>query len=60
MVQNEELHILTIHFEPLYKGQNVWSQVVHYMEVSKCHYQPTPIGNGRWLATALISTIPSL
>ncbi len=36
MVPNEELHILTIHFEPpkrgqpLYKGQDVWSQGVLY------------------------------
>ena len=36
---NEELHILTIHFEPLkrgqplYKGRNVWSQGVLYMAV---------------------------
>ncbi len=39
MVPNEKLHILTIHFElpkrgqPLYKGQDVWSQGVLYMEV---------------------------
>ncbi len=39
MVPNEELHILTIHFEPpkrrqpLYKGQDVLSQGVLYMEV---------------------------
>ena len=39
MVPNEELHILTIHFEPpkrgqpLYKGQNAWSQGVLYVEV---------------------------
>ncbi len=39
MAPNEELHILTIHFEPpkrgqpLYKGQNAWSQGVLYMEV---------------------------
>ncbi len=36
MVPNEELHILTIHFEPLkrgqplYKGRNGWSQGVLY------------------------------
>ncbi len=39
MVPNDELHILMRHFEPpkrgqpLYKGQNVWSQHVLYMEV---------------------------
>ncbi len=39
MVPNEELHILTIHYEPpkrgqpLYKGQNAWSHGVPYMEV---------------------------
>ena len=39
MVPNEELHILTIHYEPpkrgqpLYKGQYAWSQGVLYMEV---------------------------
>ncbi len=39
MVPNEELQILTIHFkppkrkQPLYKGQNAWSQGVLYMEV---------------------------
>ena len=38
MDPNEELHILTIHSEPLkrgqplYKGQDVWSQGVLYME----------------------------
>ncbi len=37
--QNEEHYILTIHVEPpkkgqpLYKGQNSWSQGVLYMEV---------------------------
>ncbi len=36
MVPNEELHILTIHFEPpkrgqpLYKGQDAWSHGVLY------------------------------
>ena len=40
MVPNEEIHILTIHFEPLkrgqplYKGQYAWSQGVLYMEGS--------------------------
>ncbi len=44
MVPNEELHILTIHFEPpkrgqpLYNGQNARSQVVLYMEVSLYYY----------------------
>ncbi len=39
MVPNVEFHIFTIHFEPLkrgqplYKGQDVWSQGVLYMEV---------------------------
>ncbi len=38
MVPNEEFNIFTIHFEPpkrepLYKGQNAWSQGVLYMEV---------------------------
>ncbi len=39
MVPNEELHILTIHFEPpnrgqpLYNEQDAWSQGVLYMEV---------------------------
>ena len=39
MVPNEELHILTIHFElpkrgqPLYKGQDAWSQGFLCMEV---------------------------
>ncbi len=35
MVPKEELHIMTIHFEPrkkegqpLYKGQNAWSQSI--------------------------------
>ncbi len=34
MVPNEKFHILIIHFEPLrqplYKGQNSWSQGVFY------------------------------
>ena len=36
MVQNEEFHVFTIHFEPpkrrqpLYKGLNAWSQGVDY------------------------------
>ncbi len=40
MIPNEELHILTIHFEPLkrgqplYKGQDDWSQGVLNMEGS--------------------------
>ncbi len=33
MVPNEEFHILKIQFEPLKRGQNVWSQGVLYMEV---------------------------
>ena len=39
MVPNVKLHILTIHFEPLkrgqplYKGQNAWSQGVLIWEV---------------------------
>ncbi len=39
MVPNEEFHILKIHYEPLkrgqplYKGQDAWSQCVLYMEV---------------------------
>ncbi len=39
MVPNEGLHILTIYFEPpkrgqpLYKGQDAWSQGVLNMEV---------------------------
>ena len=45
MVPNEEFHILTIHFkplkrgQPLYKGQNAWSQGVLYMEVPLYVYQ---------------------
>ena len=44
MVTNEEFHILTIHFEPLKRGQplykekNVWSQGVLYIEVPLYYY----------------------
>ncbi len=44
MVPNEELHILTIHFEPLkrgqslYNGQDAWSQGVLYVEVPLYSY----------------------
>ncbi len=43
MVPNEEINILTIHFEPpkrgqpLYKGQDAWSQVVLYNGGSTVH-----------------------
>ncbi len=45
MVANEDHHIKTIHFEPpkrgqpIYKGQNAWSQDVLYMEVPLYVYQ---------------------
>ncbi len=48
MVPNVELHILTIHFEPLYKGQHAWSQGVLYIAVTLYHLNVVSIGQNKF------------